>query len=211
MRSCPLRRSWTTRSSSWSTMSRPGAGYAPENPSGSRCLLDSNSTRTESYVAIHHGQSVSSWIGAPNAANHNGWQQITRPNREPEAGLKILVSAVQSRPSPPFFSRAPNRALRARGARLARTVLEVTRFGRLILVNRMTRAAEARAVVRDCSAPLEHGRVHDGVAPLTLRSPPSRARDETPRRNLGTLGRFVPSPPGRAILPPPSAARGRLA
>ena len=211
MRSCPLRRSWTTRSSSWSTMSRPGAGYAPENPSGSRCLLDSNSTRTESYVAIHHGQSVSSWIGAPNAANHNGWQQ--NHSAEPGAGDGSENPGVGgSIPSQPtiLFSRAA-RALRARGARLARTVLEVTRFGRLILVNRMTRAAEARAVVRDCSAPLEHGRVHDGVAPLTLRSPPSGARAETPRRNLGTLGRFVPSPPGRAILPPPSAARGRLA
>jgi hypothetical protein len=211
MRSCPLRRSWTTRSSSWSIMSRPGAGYAPENPSGSRCLLDSNSTRPSHMspsIMVRAYQVGSARLTLRITTDGN---KITRPNREPEAGLKILVSAVQSRPSPPFFSRAPNRALRARGARLARTVLEVTRFGRLILVNRMTSAAEARAVVRDCSAPLEHGRVHDGVAPLTLRSPPSRARDETPRRNLGTLGRFVPSPPGRAILPPPSAARGRLA
>ena len=71
-------------------MSWPGAGYAPENPSGSRCLLDSNSTRTESYVAIHHGQSVSSRVGAPKAPHQNGWQQITRPNREPEEGLKTL-------------------------------------------------------------------------------------------------------------------------
>ncbi len=43
--------------------------------------------------------------GAPKAAGHNGWRQITRPSREMGAGLKILVSAVQSRPSPPFDSR----------------------------------------------------------------------------------------------------------
>ena len=41
------------------------------------------------------------------AANHNGYRQIIRPTRERGTGLKILVSAVQSRPSPPFFSRAP--------------------------------------------------------------------------------------------------------
>jgi hypothetical protein len=41
---------------------------------------------------------------APKAAGHNGWQQITPASREMGAGLKILVSAVQSRPSPPFIS-----------------------------------------------------------------------------------------------------------
>ena len=61
---------------------------ASESPSGSRCLLDSNSTRTESYVAIHHGQTVSSRVGAPKAPHQSGWQQITPPNREPGAGLK---------------------------------------------------------------------------------------------------------------------------
>jgi hypothetical protein len=85
---------------------------ASENPSGSRCLLGSNSTRTESYVAIHHGQSVSSRVGAPKAPHQNGWQQITRPNREPEEGLKILVSALQSRPSPPLFLPLSRRGLR---------------------------------------------------------------------------------------------------
>jgi|GEM_PF-6896007 len=38
------------------------------------------------------------------AANHNGYRQIIRPSQEKAAGLKILVSAVQSRPSPPFIS-----------------------------------------------------------------------------------------------------------
>ncbi len=42
-------------------------------------------------------------IDAPKAADHNGYQQIIRPRRGMLAGLKILVSAVQSRPSPPFF------------------------------------------------------------------------------------------------------------
>jgi hypothetical protein len=30
--------------------------------------------------------------GAPKAAGHNGWRQITRPSGEMRAGLKILVS-----------------------------------------------------------------------------------------------------------------------
>jgi hypothetical protein len=38
------------------------------------------------------------------ASDHNGYQRITRLTWGVQAGLKILVSAVQSRPSPPFFS-----------------------------------------------------------------------------------------------------------
>jgi len=45
-------------------------------------------------------------VDAPKVTDHNGYEQIIRPSREMEAGLKILVSAVQSRPSPPFFSAA---------------------------------------------------------------------------------------------------------
>jgi len=57
---------------------------------------------------------------------------------------------------------------------------------------------------------LEHGRVHDGVAPVTLPSP-LRGRGMKRHAEIwARLGRFVPSPPGRVILPP-SAARGRLA
>src|SRR5713226_392778 len=43
-------------------------------------------------------------VDAPKAADHNSSQQITRRSRGMRAGLKILVSAVQARPSPPFFS-----------------------------------------------------------------------------------------------------------
>jgi len=43
-------------------------------------------------------------VDVPKAADHNGYQQIIRPSRGMRAGLKILVSAVQSRPSPPFFN-----------------------------------------------------------------------------------------------------------
>jgi hypothetical protein len=42
--------------------------------------------------------------GSSKGANHNGYDQIIRPGRGMRAGLKILVSAVQSRPSPPFIS-----------------------------------------------------------------------------------------------------------
>ena len=41
-------------------------------------------------------------IDAPKAPDYNGCEQIMHPGREMGAGLKILVSAVQSRPSPPF-------------------------------------------------------------------------------------------------------------
>jgi len=66
--------------------------------------VDSNSTRTESSVAIRPDPIARVPVDVPKAADHNGYQQITRPSREMEAGLKILVSAVQSRPSPPFIS-----------------------------------------------------------------------------------------------------------
>jgi hypothetical protein len=45
----------------------------------------------------------------PKAADHKGYQRIIRSSRAVLAGLKILVSAVQSRPSPPLFSRPPAR------------------------------------------------------------------------------------------------------
>ena len=40
----------------------------------------------------------------PNTVNYHRWRRITHPGKEMPAGLKILVSAVQSRPSPPFNS-----------------------------------------------------------------------------------------------------------
>jgi hypothetical protein len=69
-------------------------------------LVDSNSTRTESCVAIRPDLNAQIQVDAPEAADHNGHPQIIRPSRGMRAGLKILVSAVQSRPSPPFFSAA---------------------------------------------------------------------------------------------------------
>ena len=66
--------------------------------------VDSNSTRTESCGAIRRDPRAQLPVDAPKAAGYNGCQQIIRPIREVRAGLKILVSAVQSRPSPPFIS-----------------------------------------------------------------------------------------------------------
>ena len=68
-------------------------------------VVDSNSTRTESYVAIRPDPEAPSMVDVPKAADHNGYQQIMGPGLALRAGLKILVSAVQSRPSPPFVSR----------------------------------------------------------------------------------------------------------
>jgi hypothetical protein len=65
-------------------------------------LVDSNSTRTESCVAIRPDPEAQTRVDAPKATDRNGYQQIIRPSRGKGAGLKILVSAVQSRPSPPF-------------------------------------------------------------------------------------------------------------
>jgi hypothetical protein len=43
-------------------------------------------------------------VNAPKAADHSAYQEIIRPSRGMQAGLKILVSAVQSRPSTPVFN-----------------------------------------------------------------------------------------------------------
>ena len=61
---------------------------------------------------------------APKAADHNGWRQITSPSREMVTGLKILVSAVQSRPSPPFISN------RSKGALGTSRILGYVKFNR---------------------------------------------------------------------------------
>ena len=44
----------------------------------------------------------------PKATDHNGYEQIIRPRREMEAGLKILVSAL------PIQAQPPDSTLRAR-------------------------------------------------------------------------------------------------
>jgi len=56
--------------------------------------VDSNSTRTESCVAIRPDPKARLQVGALKAANHSGYQQTIRPSREMGAGLKILVSFV---------------------------------------------------------------------------------------------------------------------
>ena len=43
-------------------------------------------------------------VDVAKATDHNAYQRISDPSREMGAGLKILVSAVQSRPSPPVFN-----------------------------------------------------------------------------------------------------------
>ena len=52
-------------------------------------LVDSNSTRTESYVAIRPDPEARMQVDAPKAADRNGCQQIIRPSRGMQAGLKI--------------------------------------------------------------------------------------------------------------------------
>jgi hypothetical protein len=56
--------------------------------------VDSNSTRTESSVAIRPDPIARVPVDVPKAADHNGYQQITRPSREMEAGLKILCASA---------------------------------------------------------------------------------------------------------------------
>jgi hypothetical protein len=54
--------------------------------------VDSNSTRTESRVVIRSNPEGRMEIDATKAADHNGYQRITRPTRGMQAGLKILCS-----------------------------------------------------------------------------------------------------------------------
>jgi hypothetical protein len=82
-------------------------------------------------------------VDAPKAADRNRCQQIIRPSRGMRAGLKILVSAVQSRPSPPFFQ----------------VVLE-QEFGDRDAERDLLQASQL------CNTLLQHPLVHDGVAPV---------------------------------------------
>ncbi len=66
--------------------------------------FDSNSTRTESSVTTRPDPKARAEPAVQKETVHNGYRLITRPNLKGRAGLKILVSAVQSRPSPPFLS-----------------------------------------------------------------------------------------------------------
>jgi hypothetical protein len=52
--------------------------------------VDSNSTRTESYVAIRPDPEARMRVDAPKAVYHNGCQQIIHPRWGMRAGLKIL-------------------------------------------------------------------------------------------------------------------------
>ena len=95
-----------------STCRRLNPGYAAlatriyESKPVRTAVVDSNSTRTESYVAIRPDPEARMQVDAPKAVDHNGCRQIIHLKRGMRAGLKILVSAGQSRPSPPFISTA---------------------------------------------------------------------------------------------------------
>ena len=52
--------------------------------------VDSNSTRTESCVAMGPDPEAQMQVDAPKAADHSGYQQIIRPSWGMQAGLKIL-------------------------------------------------------------------------------------------------------------------------
>jgi hypothetical protein len=60
------------------------------------CVVDSNSTRTESCVNIRPDPAAPSRVDAPKAADDSGYRQIMRPSRGMRAGLKILVSPLRS-------------------------------------------------------------------------------------------------------------------
>ena len=64
-------------------VSRP-AGH----PASAR--VDSNSTRTESCVAMGPDPEARMQVDALKAADHSGYQQIIRPSRGMQAGLKTL-------------------------------------------------------------------------------------------------------------------------
>jgi len=59
--------------------------------------VDSNSTRTDSYVAIRPDLEAQMQVNALKAAARNGCQQIIRPSREMGAGLKIASSSQMCR------------------------------------------------------------------------------------------------------------------
>jgi len=52
--------------------------------------VDSNSTRTESCVAMGPDPEAQMQVDAPKAADHSGYQQIICPSWGMQAGLKIL-------------------------------------------------------------------------------------------------------------------------
>jgi len=51
-------------------------------------VVDSNSTRTESCIAIRPDPKAQIKVSALKATDHNGWQQMIRPCRGMKAGLK---------------------------------------------------------------------------------------------------------------------------
>ena len=71
---------------------------------------DSNSTRTESCVAIYGIPGAQTWLDAPKAMNCNGYHQIIHPSWGMRAGLKILgrrFNPVRVHLSPRTCRRAP--------------------------------------------------------------------------------------------------------
>ncbi len=72
-------------------------------------------------------------VDAPKAASYNGCQQIIRLSREMGAGLKILVSAVQSRPSLLFV---PRDSEELHASEFQRNLVEALDLARTCLVPR---------------------------------------------------------------------------
>jgi len=70
----------------------PGASYAFLRIQAVRAaLVDSNSSRTESCVAIRPNPEAPSQVDATKATDHSGYQRIIRSSLEMGAGLKMLL------------------------------------------------------------------------------------------------------------------------
>ena len=73
-----------------------------------RANPDSNSTRTESYVAIRPDPEGPMQVDSPKAAGHNGCQQIICPSREMRAGLKNQKANTRKAPSGEYEKQNPS-------------------------------------------------------------------------------------------------------
>ena len=88
--------------------------------------VDSNSTRTDSYVAIRPDLEAQMQVNALKAAARNGCQQIIRPSREMGAGLKIASSSQMCRSG---LHRARRRSRRFVLATLTRGARKAVLYG----------------------------------------------------------------------------------
>jgi hypothetical protein len=88
--------------------------------------VDSNSTRTDSYVAIRPDLEAPMQVNALKGAARNGCQQIIRPSREMRAGLKIASSSQMCRSG---LHRARRRSRRFVLATLTRGARKAVLYG----------------------------------------------------------------------------------